>query len=499
MSNQAYSELERRFARMSHINGALSVLSWDSSAMMPAGGAGARSNQMATLSVLAHELLTDARMGDLLAEAESGGGLDGWQTANLVEMRRAYRQATALPGDLVEATSKARAHCEMVWRSAKPNNDWAAVRAPLGEVLTLMRQTADAKAEMLGTDAYDALLDEYEPGLRGDAVAVLFDDLAAFLPGFIAQVRDKQALTPTESLIGPFPTERQKALGQQLMAAVGFDFTHGRLDVSAHPFCGGVPDDVRITTRYREDDFASAIMGVLHETGHAMYERGLPAAWRNQPVGAARSMAMHESQSLIVEMQACRSRAFLSYAAPLFRDAFGGAGAAWALDNIHRLYTRVKPGFIRVEADEVSYPAHIILRFRLERQLIAGTLSLDDLPEAFSAGMGDLLGLTPPDPARGVMQDIHWFYGLFGYFPTYTLGAMMAAQLFQAAKQADGDLLPGLERGDFGPLMRWLRTHVHGRGCEVDSATLLRDATGKTLDAGIFKAHLVARYLDGVG
>jgi carboxypeptidase Taq len=495
----AYAELVRRFARMAHVNGALSVLSWDQSAVMPEGGAGARADQMAALSVIVHEMITDPRVADLLADAEAQAGLDAWQSANLYEMRRAYGQANALPSDLVEATSKARASCEMVWRKAKASSDWAAVRAPLQQVLDLMRQTGEAKAVMLGTDSYDALLDEYEPGLRADTVAALFDDLAGFLPGFIGQVREKQAAQPVESLVGPFPPERQKVLGQKLMAAVGFDFNHGRLDVSAHPFCGGVPDDVRITTRYREEDFAVAIMGVLHETGHAMYERGLPAAWRNQPVGLARSMAVHESQSLIIEMQACRSKAFLSYAAPEFAAAFGGTGAAWGVENVHRLYTRVRPGFIRVEADEVSYPAHVILRFRLERALITGALSLDDLPAAWNDGMASLLGITPPDHARGVMQDIHWFCGLFGYFPTYTLGAMMAAQLFQAAQRAEPGLLAGLAEGDFGPLVRWLRTHVHGRGSQVDSATLLRDATGSPLDAGIFKAHLVSRYLGDVG
>ncbi len=500
MTNTAYADLERRFARMSHVNGALSMLDWDRSTVMPDGGAGARSDQMATLSVIVHDMMTDPRMDDLLSDAEACAGLDSWQQANLLEMRRAHRQATALPSDLVEAISKARANCEMAWRAAKPANDWAGVQPALAEVLALSQQTGQAKAASLGTDAYDALLDEYEPGLRGAQVAVLFDDLAAFLPSFLAQVQEKQAQNPALPLTGaPFPAAKQKALGEILIKAVGFDFTHGRLDVSAHPFCGGVPDDVRITTRYREDDFAAAIMGVLHETGHALYERGLPAAWRGQPVGLARSTAVHESQSLIVEMQACRSRAFLSYATPLFQQAFAGQGAAWGVDNIHRVYTRVKPGFIRVEADEVTYPAHVILRFRLERALILGDLSLADLPAAWDAGMNDLLGITPPDHTRGVLQDIHWYLGLFGYFPTYTIGALMAAQLFKAAKQAQPDLLPGLARGDFAPLMGWLATHIHGRGCSVDAATLLRDATGATLDADIFKAHLQARYLDGEG
>jgi carboxypeptidase Taq len=279
------------------------------------------------------------------------------------------------------------------------------------------------------------------------------------------------------------------------MEVLGFDFAHGRLDESAHPFTGGVPDDVRITTRYDEGDFTKSLMAVLHETGHALYELGLPRAWRYQPVGRARGMTVHESQSLLIEMQACRSRAFLELAAPILREAFGGEGPAWEPENLARIYTEVKPDFIRVDADEVTYPAHVILRYRLEKQMVAGGLEVADLPAAWGAEMKGLLGIVPPNDRLGCLQDIHWPDGAWGYFPTYTLGAMTAAQLFEAAQRADPDVYPGIGRGDFGPLRAWLRSNVHGQGSLLSTEDLLVHATGRPLDAGIYLAHLRARYL----
>ena len=252
---------------------------------------------------------------------------------------------------------------------------------------------------------------------------------------------------------------------------------------------------MRITTRYDEADFRSALMGVMHETGHALYERGLPAAWRGQPVGEARGMVLHESQSLLMEMQVCRSQAFLAFAAPLLRKAFGGDGPAWEADNLYRHYTRVEPGLIRVEADEVTYPAHVILRYDLERAMIAGDLAPADLPGAWAEGMRRLLGLTPPDDRLGCLQDIHWYDGAWGYFPTYTLGAMVAAQIFKAAVAAEPSIPEAIARGEFGVLVGWLRVHVHAKGSMLSTRALLVEATGRELDPEAFKSHLQRRYL----
>jgi len=279
------------------------------------------------------------------------------------------------------------------------------------------------------------------------------------------------------------------------MEALGFDFSRGRLDVSLHPFCGGTSDDVRITTRYEEDDFTSALMGVLHETGHALYELGLPKDWRYQPVGAAMGMSFHESQSLLIEMQACRSFEFLEYAEPLIKDTFQGVGPEWEIDNLYRLYTHVEKDFIRVDADEVTYPAHVILRYRLEKALVIGDLDPAELPGAWNEGIEQLLGITPENDRLGCLQDIHWYDGAIGYFPTYTLGAMTAAQLYDAALRANSDIPSQIAQGNFNPLLTWLRDNIHSQGSRWSGDELLTHATGEPLNADIFKRHLRKRYL----
>jgi carboxypeptidase Taq len=492
----AYPRLEAVFHRLSVLDGTLSVLHWDMSTMMPQGGAEARAEQLATLKTISHEMLTQPVVEELLERAE-GESLNAWERANLREMRRDWTHASAVPADLVEALAHAESACEMVWRQARPAADFKWVRPALKDLLSLVRDVSQIKSERLGVSPYDALLDQYEPGGRSAEIDRVFADLEGFLPGFLGEVLDAQRRRPAPVMpSGPFATERQKALGLKLMQVLGFDFDHGRLDVSFHPFCGGYPEDVRITTRYDEADFTSALMGVLHETGHALYDFGLPAGrWRTQPVGRARGMVMHESQSLLIEMQACRSPQFTAFAAPLMREAFAGTGPEWEPGNLHRLGILVEPGFIRVDADEVTYPAHVIIRYRLERALIEGRMELDDLPAAWNEGYAKLLGITPPDDRLGCLQDIHWYGGNWGYFPTYTLGAMTAAQLFEAATSADGDVLPGIGRGDFRPLLAWLRANVHGKGSLAGTQDLLRQATGRPLDPAVFKAHLRARYL----
>ena len=472
------------------------MLHWDLATQMPAGGAAARAEQLAALKLVCHEIITDAALPDLLGAAAAQNELDSWQRANLKEMRRAWLHASALPADLVEAFSKACSACEMAWRSARPANDFAAVLPALGQVLVLTREVAAAKAARLGKSAYDALLDQYEPDGSAAAIDAVFAPVARVLPELVdgaiaAQARRKAPVAPQ----GLFALGAQRAAAVTLMQRLGFDFEHGRLDVSLHPFCGGTPDDVRITTRYEEEDFRRALMGVLHETGHALYERGLPAAWRRQPVGRARGMSLHESQSLLVEMQVCRSRAFHEFAAPILRATFGTSGPEWDAENLYRLDTRVERSLIRVDADEVTYPAHVILRYRLERLLLAGELALADLPAAWNAAMRELVGLVPPDDRRGCLQDIHWYDGAFGYFPTYTLGAMTAAQLFEAAKRADPAIEPGIAKGEFAPLMAWLGGNVHGKASSLSTSEIIAQATGKPLDPAIFERHLRARYL----
>jgi carboxypeptidase Taq len=495
---KSYDQLEARFARIGAIREAVGVLHWDAATNMPDGGASSRGEQLAVLKVIAHEGLTDPALPDLMAGAEGQNDLDSWQRANLAEMRRALAHAASVPSDLVAALSKAAMACEMAWRKARLAADFAAVLPTMRTLLGLVREVSTAKAAALGKTPYEALLDEYEPGGSTTTIDRLFAELAAVLPGMIDRALALQDSRPAPAQPqGPFPVAAQRALGMKLMARLGFDFAHGRLDVSAHPFCGGTPEDVRITTRYDEADFAQALMGVLHETGHALYERGLPRAWTRQPVGDARGMSIHESQSLLIEMQVCRGREFLAFAAPLIREAFGGAGPAWETDNLYRLGTRVERSFIRVDADELTYPAHVMLRYRLERSLIAGEMDLAELPDSWRRGMRELVGIEPPDDGVGCLQDIHWYDGAWGYFPTYTLGAMSAAQFFAAARAADPSILPGIANGEFAPLLAWLRANVHEKASSRSTERIMIEATGRALETGPYLNHLRMRYLEG--
>ncbi len=492
----AYDWLESRFQRLGAIGEAASMLHWDLSVMMPSGGSEARSEQLAALSVVRHELVSDEALAEQLDAAEQAYGLDPWQSANLREMRRNWRHQTALDGAFVEAYSKACHACEAVWREARDKADFALVQPKLEEVVRLTREEAGRKAEAFGCTPYEALLDSYEPGVSEAEIDALFARLAAELPALVHEALERQGQRPAPlPPEGPFPIAAQAQLGQRLMGLAGFDFEHGRLDVSLHPFSGGTPDDVRITTRYETGDFTSSLMGVIHETGHALYERGLPQRWRRQPVGESRGMAIHESQSLLMEMQACRSPEFLAFLAPFAAAAFGRSGPVWTVENFRRLYHRVSPGFIRLEADEATYPLHVILRTRLEKAVLSCDLQVGELPGAWNEGMQDLLGLTPPDDRLGCLQDIHWYDGAWGYFPTYTLGAMTAAQIFAAALEAEPEIPSGLARGDFSRLLAWLRENIHEKASLLSSRDLVAQASGKSLDPEIFTAHLRRRYL----
>jgi len=490
-----YETLQRAFARAAKLNTAASKLGWDQRVMMPPGGAADRGEELATLAALAHEIEASPQVADALA-AIAEADLHPWQAANVREMRRRHLHAAAVPSDLVEAAETAAARCEIAWREARRTGDFESLLPLWRPVVATMREKAAAKAAALGVSPYDALMDPYDPGRRSAQVNDLFDDLEPFLRDALPKVLDRQASGPAPQLPpGPFPAERQRELGRRLMTAVGYDFHHGRLDDTTHPFSTGSSDDARVTARWDEADFTSGLMAVLHETGHALYTRGKNRNFAWQPVASHRGMTIHESQSLCLEMQVARSRAFTEYWAPVARDVFEGSGPLWQADNLHRWATGVEPGFIRVDADAVTYPLHIILRFRLEQRLVDGSLDPADVPAAWDAEMQHLLGIAPPNHSLGCLQDMHWYDGAFGYFPTYSLGAMAAAQLFQAAEQAEPGLHEALARGDVSPVIAWMRTHVHEVGCLYEPDDLLRTATGQPLGSAAFKRHIRERYL----
>ncbi|HEX8376003.1 MAG TPA: carboxypeptidase M32, partial [Geminicoccaceae bacterium] len=390
--NAAYDRLKARFARIATLGEAQAMLHWDASAMMPPGGAAARGEQLATLAGLAHDLLTTPEVADDFATAAATGE---WDAPNLELMRRGHLRASALPTALVEAMARANSTCESIWREAKAKADFPLVRPALTEVVRLQREMAQALSALTGLSPYDSLMEGYQRGVTAAEVEPVFTAYEAFLKDALPRAEAIQARRPAAiPLPGPFPVAAQRALCRRMSERVGLDYAHARLDESLHPFCGGTPTDVRITTFYAEHDIAKALMGVLHETGHAQYERGLPGAWARQPVGEAAGMAAHESQSLIIEMQACRSDAFLGFLGGELRRSFGGDPATYATANLAAHWRHVSRGFIRVDADELTYPAHVILRFRLERALIGGDLAVADLPAAWNEGFRALLGQT---------------------------------------------------------------------------------------------------------
>ncbi len=489
----SYDTLAHHHARIHRLQHLASMAWWDQAANMPGGGSTARSEALAEVASLLHSLRTDAATHANL-EPAAAEALGDWQRANLREIDRGYRRATALPDALVRDLELAGLRCEHAWRKQRPANDWTGFADNLRGVVTLVREQAERMSQQFGLSRYDALLDGFEPGMTSAAIDRLFGDLRTWLPGLIDRVIARQAAQAVIEPVGPFPVAQQRNLSEAVMRLLNFDFNAGRLDVSTHPFSGGVPEDVRMTTRYAEHDLLQGLMGTVHETGHGRYEQNRPREWLGQPVSEARSMGIHESQSLSFEMQIGSHAGFAKQLAPMLRDAFGDQPAFEAV-NLSRLLTRVRRGKIRVEADEVTYPAHVILRYEIERKLLEGTLQVDDIPAAWDEGMHTLLGVdTRGDFKDGPMQDVHWPSGLFGYFPCYTLGAMYAAQWF-AAMRRTLDVDACIDAGDLAPVFNWLRDQVWTQGSRWTTDDLARRASGHALDASHFRAHLERRYL----
>ena len=491
----AYQKLTEHYKNISHFSHLASICHWDQATMMPSGGNDARASAMAALSVHLHQLSTDKNLEAFFQNAKSEN-LNVEETANLLEMKRAFDLATVLPEKHVKEKSLAGSRCEHAWRTQRQNNDWAGFCENFKTVVALSKEEAQIRADASGLSPYDAMLDIYEPGMTCEKLDLLFSDLKAWLPELTQKVQEKQSkefyLRPNEI----YKTTQQNELGLSVMAYLGFDFNHGRLDISTHPFCGGVNTDVRITTRYDEADFVQSLMGIIHETGHARYEQGLPCHFSSLPAGQARSMGMHESQSLFFEMQLGRSQGFIQTLSPLACAHFPHNDPdVFKTENLQKIYTRVQPGLIRVDADEITYPAHIMLRYEIERDLINGKITYKDIPELWDLKMKEYLNMdTQGDFKNGCMQDIHWCDGSFGYFPSYTLGAMYAAQFMATIKKAmDVDDL--IRSADLTPVFNWLDTNIWKKGSLLTTDALVMQATGEILNPAYFKKHLIDRYL----
>jgi carboxypeptidase Taq len=493
-STPAYDDIVSTYTRLHRFQHLGSLAGWDQAANMPPQGNEARAAAMSELAALLHRMRTDPQLASDIQRAEQEP-LSDLQRANLREVRRDWRSANALPEALVQRQSIARARCEHAWRSQRPANDWAGFVENFRAVLANTREEASLLSGQTGLSRYDALLDQYEPGMRSATLDRVFGEVRQWLPGLIQKVVDKQSREPVIQPPPPFPVHAQRALCEQVVRWLGFDFSAGRLDVSTHPFCGGVPEDVRMTTRFREDDFLGSLMGTIHETGHGRYEQNLPRDWLGQPVAHARSMGLHESQSLSFEMQLGSHPGFVAQLAPMVSAAFGG-GPAYGAQNLHRLMTRVKPGLIRVDADEVTYAAHVILRYEIERPLVEGLIEPEDVPALWDAKMAELLGLdTRGNFKDGPLQDVHWPEGLIGYFPCYTLGAMYAAQWFATMRRSTPELDARIAQGELTVVFDWLRQNIWSQASLWTTDELALRASGETLNPAHFKAHLEARYL----
>ncbi|HEU4456802.1 MAG TPA: carboxypeptidase M32 [Longimicrobium sp.] len=493
-----YAELAAHLRETATLQSASSLIGWDQETYMPPKAAAARGEQIAALSAIVHERRTSARLGDLLAACEADSAVTGDPVlaASIREVRRDYDRATKLPPELVREAAETGSRAMHAWREAREQSDFAAFAPWLEKVVSLNQRRAAALGFPQGGEPYDALLDEFEPGMTTAEIGRTFDALRAGLAPLIQAVAGSGVSPDTAWQQMRVPVDRQEAFNRELVERMGFDMEAGRLDVSAHPFCDGLaPGDTRLTIRYAEDMFPSALAGTMHETGHGLYEQNLPKATRyGQPLAEAASTGIHESQSRMWENFVGRSRPFWEWCVPRLQEAFGTPEAkALDVETAYRGVNVVRPTLIRIESDEATYNLHIMLRFDLERALLSGDLAVRDLPAAWNDRVRADLGIEVPDDKRGVLQDIHWSMGAFGYFPTYTLGNLYAAQFWTTIREALPALDDDLRRGEFGGLLGWLRENVFAHGRRFTAPELCERITGRRLSHEPLLRYLEAK------
>jgi carboxypeptidase Taq len=479
-ADAAYTELIRHVREESLLSSCADLLGWDEETMMPRGGALHRGEQMALLAGMQHDRSADPRRGELLAIVEASSLVadpESSEAANVREIRRAYDRATRLPRRLVQDLARTTALAQQEWAFARRDADFPRFRPWLERIVSLKRRAADAWGYQ--ESAYDALLDEYEPGAKSRDLAILFDALRRDLVPLVHAVAGSHRRADVSILHRDYPLDRQQAFGEATAVALGFDFRRGRLDTAIHPFSISIgPGDCRITTRYNPHDFTDAFFTILHETSHALYEQGLDPAHQGTPLGEAVSLGLHESQARLWENLVGRRRAFWEHFFPLACRAFPEALGEVTLDAFNAAINHVEPSLIRVQADEVTYNLHILIRFELEQALIAGDLKAADVPGAWNEAYRRTLGVTPANDAEGCIQDGHWASGQIGYFSTYTLGNVFSAQLFATANRELGDLDSSFAQGDFSPLLGWLREKVHRHGSRYPAGKLMERICG---------------------
>ncbi|MFH1498415.1 MAG: carboxypeptidase M32 [Verrucomicrobiota bacterium] len=489
----AFEQLIGRLRRAHYLGTISGLLGWDEQVNLPPDSADQRAEQLALMAELQHAAATDPEIGRLLAELEApAAALDA---DRLVVVRRArvdYDRATCLPGEFAAEKARHSSAAYHAWATAREDNDYAKFAPYLEKHLALARR--EAALQGWGDRPYDYAIERHDPGMTAAKITALFDELQAGLVPLVRRLDAAGRAPARTDIFRGFPVEAQKEFLEDVVDRLGFDFGRGRIDVSLHPFCEGAGADIRMTTRFDVDNPLDAIFSAIHETGHGLYEQGLPLALQGTPLGQSVGMGVHESQSRLWENQVARGRAFWRFFEPRFRRAFPTQLAGVSSDELYLAVNAVQPTLIRVDADEIHYNLHIILRFELEQRLFNGDLAVGDLPAAWNARCAELVGLTPTDDQSGVLQDVHWSGGAFGYFPSYCIGNMMAAQLWFTALAA----LPGLEddfaRGDFSRLLGWLRTNIHAHGRRFDTLELVKHVTGEELSPRHLLRYLEERY-----
>jgi len=492
-----YNKLTEKCQKITQLNNLLAIIQWDMAVNMPSGAANSRDQEVASLATLIHELSTSQEMEACINAAKDDvATLDDWGKANFYLIEKQYKKQKCISAQLKHAYSLAISQCEFTWRSARKKNDYAQLVPLLDQVFELLRTMSKLEAAYFQQDAYDVLLDTYDPGRKTSEIQAVYKVLKEALPELIATVCDQQASEKITPLPAPIPVAIQREIGLYIIEKMGFDLQKGRLDASTHPFCMGAPTDVRLTTRYNEACFTTGIFGIIHEAGHGLYQQNLPQEYMYQPVGQDSGMSFHESQSLIMENQVGTSWPFIQFLAKVLRDQFGFKGPAYTAENLYKLVTRVKPSFIRVEADEITYPMHVILRFEIEQAIINDQLNAADIPAVWNEKMKAYLGIIPPNNQLGCMQDIHWPSGKLGYFPSYTNGAIIASMLMKAAQKVHHMIENDFVEGDLSRLNQYLNTHLRQWGSLKQGEALLAYSTGENnIDPNIYLDYLRNKYL----
>jgi carboxypeptidase Taq len=484
--------LKNHFAILDDLGTAGSLLGWDQNTYMPDGASSTRGQQMATLGVLIHERATDKQVGKWLKEL-SKAKLNPTDAALVARVQHGYDRATKIPSEFIEAYTKQRTRTQSVWIQARQSNNFAMFAPELKKIMDMTRKQAD----YLGykDHPYDALHDAYEIGSTAAKVKSVFGPLRDETVKLVKAISQSKKKISDRVLHQHYDENLQEQFAVNVVKNFGYDFHHGRLDRTVHPFAQGMGKyDVRITTRYDPNFLNMALFGTMHEAGHAMYEQGIGDKYYRTPLGHSISLGIHESQSRLWENLVGRSRHFWQWAYPDLQKTFSKQLKKVPLEHFYSAINKVEPSFIRVEADEITYNLHIMVRFELELALLEGKLKVKDLPEAWNSKYQDYLGITPPDDAVGCMQDIHWSYGLIGYFPTYTLGNIMSVQLFEAAQKVHPNLALEIQNGKFENLLNWLRQNVHQHGSRYLPQELLKKATGSVLDAGPYVGYLNTKF-----